>query len=113
MRCNKCGTISFDHFKQCGKCGQDLTAIANIIGQFHAPPETFSWLEEAKTSSINTDVEGAGTPETLEIKAIDVSELTNDTGATPQDGMDVDIDPEMLKKLAEDELFKEALDKVA
>jgi len=113
MRCNKCGTISFDHFKQCGKCGQDLTSIIAIIGEFYAPAETFSWLEEPKTSANNIDVEATHTPETLEFNANDISEVTDEPDPTLQGNMEVDIDPEMLKKLAEDELFKEALDKVA
>ncbi len=31
MRCPKCGYISFDRQKSCGKCGNDLTAVAEQI----------------------------------------------------------------------------------
>jgi hypothetical protein len=31
MRCPKCGYISFDRQKSCGKCGNDLTAVAEQL----------------------------------------------------------------------------------
>ena len=113
MRCRKCGTISFDHHKQCAKCGQDLSSIMAMIGEFYAPPSGFSWFEETGSTENMEDSPSTAGPETVELKAVDISELSEQSSEKMEIEPDIEIDTETLNKLAEDEIFKEALEKVA
>ncbi len=115
MRCTKCGTISFDHYRQCVKCGQDLSAIIAVLGQFYATLEGFDWFAEPLSPQKMEEDQVISEAELEELEAIDFSELNEEEymEAVKEPEKENGLDPNALQELAEDELFKEALDKIA
>ncbi len=109
MRCPKCRFISFDYLKTCGKCGTDLSRIWQELGEFTKEGEGLSWFFHPDETG-DTSAEGIGNGKgPVDLDAIDVSDLVPES--LPE-GELRHIDPELLGKVAEDEEFQQALDRV-
>jgi hypothetical protein len=114
MRCPKCGRISFDYLENCSNCGQDLREIFAGLGSFVKPDPKLIWLSRNPgTDNIKKEAE-ALLVEQEAVNTVDNSEIdVPDMVDTP--GTDTDekkIDSSDLEAVADDEVFKEALDQV-
>ena len=86
MRCPKCGYISFDRQKSCGKCSTDLTAVAEqlkgTVGKAAAPFFLAAVLGEQRPD----DETGPAFHEEEETLALD--ELEADAAPTDEEELD-------------------------
>ncbi len=113
MRCTKCGKIFFDYLESCPSCNQDLKAVHEHLGGFIQPMSDLCWFDiENLQEDISAGVTAAA-PEhgPVNLSDIDVSDLVSE----PQEesvAEKVEIDPESLEHVAEDEDFQKALDEI-
>ena len=87
MRCPKCGYISFDRQKSCGKCSNDLTAVAEQLqGTLSkaAPP----FFLGAALGKPETYAAEPGPAHHEEEEPLDLDELVADTPPTDEDELD-------------------------
>ena len=121
MRCPKCGAISFDYLKQCGKCGKDISDVSGSLGIFYAENDNLDWFklninhESPETmASEKMDMSPPEIPISNEppkvLEGIDISDLVDqdkDISTT-----DIELNPDDLKDVEVDENFNDALDKL-
>ncbi len=104
MRCKKCGWISFDWLENCGKCGKSMEDERLLIGAFIPDKEPVNWYE------LETQSASATPKETSPLSNIDVSDLT---GENSGQGEEIGLEEVELERIAENEDFQKALEKIA
>jgi hypothetical protein len=114
MRCPKCGRTSFDHMDSCEKCGRDLSETRLQLGGFPKPDGGLNWLEvvagaEAGSTEATDVVRKEGTSHTVDLSAIDVTDLIGDEDKPRIDDYAGEIDTAALEAAAEDKKFQAAL----
>ena len=109
MRCQKCGTISFDWLKVCGKCGASLAEERDLLGRFIPDNGEISWFQEADPEGSRNTHPGRETQAPPDISKVDVSDLRPENMKEES----VDIEETELLRAAEDEEFQKALEKIA
>jgi hypothetical protein len=121
MRCPKCGTISFDHVKQCEKCGRDLSSVSELLGIFYSENRELDWfnlsLEPAAVDS--PEAVGDAPPEIVMpdtppqvLEGIDISDLVETKPSEVEADLDINMELDELQNITLDEDFNNALDEV-
>lgn len=111
MRCPRCGTIDFDYLETCKKCGAELGGLSKSLGECVMASKSLNWFSLASNAKlIRATMKGEGMDKShrpTSLSEIDVSDLV---GEGRQSGDDVlEIDPNTLKKVADNEGFQQAL----
>jgi hypothetical protein len=102
MRCPKCGYISFDRQKSCGKCSHDLTAVAEQLQGTVIKAEAPFFLAAALGKKIPAAAEPA--PALEEDEALALDELVAEAPAADEEELDFAGAP-----LDEDDLAEQTL----
>ncbi len=114
MRCTKCGKISFDYLETCPSCNQDLSEARGLLGGFVQPMDNLCWfhIEDEGESPPAIEKASGHAQGPVNLSEIDVSDLVSKEGGEETAAEPVEIDPESLEQVAEDENFQKALDEI-
>lgn len=120
MRCPKCGTISFDYLKRCGKCGKELGEVAKNLGNFYHTDREFDWFRTkiSSNSAPNSNFPPSPPPvmDTVEeappvkLDDIDISDLVEEKELSGESPIELNIDDIETITLNDD--LKNAIDDV-
>lgn len=115
MRCPRCGTIDFDYLETCKKCGAGLGDVSKSLGLYLMANKSLNWFDLASNAKL-TKAAMEGEPMhkpmhkidgPMNISEIDVSDLVRERGRSEDEVLE--IDPDMLEKVADNEGFQQAL----
>ncbi len=120
MRCTKCGKITFDHLETCPYCSNSLKETRAELGDFSAPSEDLCWFQLPESRK-DVFIQPPPVPdpidrETAHDEAPQAPSLDSSVPieeSAPQEPEPVvELNPEDLQNIAQDESFKKALDEL-